>query len=628
MASTEYVSSTVFPGLDIPVLREPNPSVCEFVPDIQSLRLMIEGENQVPLGEALKNLPFVYDGYNGYSIRYGNDTAVTSEHIHAICGEKGLDPETIRLIHLPQVVDEVISAADIPTKASEYAITRNLYRLTTSPELIEAREEAIRELEANPELRKAMDRIYRVYSEFENIFLLVQMNGFDFRGLFENGYGIYREFRNGLRSLAKEAEGLTDRPNSTYLQMLLEDISGLQESLTYRLANHGIVRTPDGLMPENEVQSNMQKAVGRFYPSIFSRDFGFMAGTYFLGSAALFTTVNVPTIFNPPEPIMKLTQEGFAEVAVTVSPPELFSTMQLLLMGPVILGFARLKPCYDTISVGQPYNEIIQKEGALGRMTEAFGRYGELCAYLDYDRESPSEWESCHAEVLPSDRHFIELHEARSPLFRDNPHVKPKDYVPNDLCLVDHSFNFLTGPVTGGKTTIARLMCLFQVMGQANMKVPAQSAVMGIADIVKFLENVKAQQDDPEGSFGTAWAHTSSWIYRMTPHSVLVMDDFGEGFTTRKEMDANFCELTDTLMIKQPTVIFSSHQTALAKKYSKRGLGAFLMTELVGSTRDPRTTFKLVAGISTKSGSKRVRERLGYATGDYRRHLEQFLAES
>jgi DNA mismatch repair protein MutS len=108
-----------------------------------------------------------------------------------------------------------------------------------------------------------------------------------------------------------------------------------------------------------------------------------------------------------------------------------------------------------------------------------------------------------------------------------------KDFVPNDCDLSAASNLWLiTGPNMGGKSTFLRQQALLVVLAQMGSFVPAESAVIGIAD--KLFCRVGAADDLSRGqsTFMVEMVETASILNQATANSFVIMDEVGRGTAT------------------------------------------------------------------------------------------------
>ncbi len=107
-------------------------------------------------------------------------------------------------------------------------------------------------------------------------------------------------------------------------------------------------------------------------------------------------------------------------------------------------------------------------------------------------------------------------------------------FVPNDLHIDAQSANFaiITGPNMGGKSTFMRQAALLVLMSQAGSFIPAEAALIGIAD--KIFTRVGASDDLAAGqsTFMLEMLEVANILNNATPKSLVILDEIGRGTST------------------------------------------------------------------------------------------------
>jgi len=106
-------------------------------------------------------------------------------------------------------------------------------------------------------------------------------------------------------------------------------------------------------------------------------------------------------------------------------------------------------------------------------------------------------------------------------------------FIPNDVDLDEAGrVIILTGPNMAGKSTILRQIGLIVLMAQAGSFVPAESAVIGIAD--RLFTRVGASDNLVRGqsTFMVEMAETSAILHSATSRSLVLLDEIGRGTST------------------------------------------------------------------------------------------------
>ncbi|HEX4966661.1 MAG TPA: DNA mismatch repair protein MutS [Thermoanaerobaculia bacterium] len=107
-------------------------------------------------------------------------------------------------------------------------------------------------------------------------------------------------------------------------------------------------------------------------------------------------------------------------------------------------------------------------------------------------------------------------------------------FVPNDaeLDAEGSQIVLLTGPNMGGKSTYLRQVALIVLMAQAGSFVPADEAVIGVAD--RIFTRVGASDDLARGesTFMVEMIETANILRHATDHSLVILDEVGRGTAT------------------------------------------------------------------------------------------------
>ncbi len=107
-------------------------------------------------------------------------------------------------------------------------------------------------------------------------------------------------------------------------------------------------------------------------------------------------------------------------------------------------------------------------------------------------------------------------------------------FVPNDTHLDARGqrLHLITGPNMGGKSTVLRQVALLQVMAQAGSLVPAERAVIGLAD--RVFTRVGASDDLARGvsTFMAEMLEVAVILRDATAQSLVVLDEVGRGTGT------------------------------------------------------------------------------------------------
>ena len=118
---------------------------------------------------------------------------------------------------------------------------------------------------------------------------------------------------------------------------------------------------------------------------------------------------------------------------------------------------------------------------------------------------------------------FLELKENVHPVMQ-----QVQEFIPNDIKIRENAL-ILTGPNMGGKSTLGRSLCIAVLLAQIGMYVPCSVYNGTIVD--QLFTRVGARDDMTTGqsTFMVELMETSRILRLATPHSLVIMDEFGRG---------------------------------------------------------------------------------------------------
>jgi len=127
---------------------------------------------------------------------------------------------------------------------------------------------------------------------------------------------------------------------------------------------------------------------------------------------------------------------------------------------------------------------------------------------------------------------MIKIENGRHPVVEKT--LETGSFVPNDtlLDMDENRLAVITGPNMAGKSTYMRQVALIVLMAQIGSFVPADSAVIGIAD--RIFTRVGASDDLAAGqsTFMVEMSEVAYILENATPKSLLVLDEIGRGTST------------------------------------------------------------------------------------------------
>jgi DNA mismatch repair protein MutS len=500
-----------------------------------------------------------------------------------------VDPDTFRAIEVQRLFDTLNTCRTTIGQASLWA---SLCRPCDSLPAIEARQQALRELDARDDLRGRLESLVGWAEKGESILYHLLFGAFTgmlgtAAGKLEfDGYG-YSQYRHGTRFLLEISAMARDlpRPDSAYLNELIDALTGFAETRVSALMRGPVYLTERGIRLSDE-KPKWWPAF-RFRPSLFKP-----------GLLIAFALC-----------VVLLSQLNPFPAGLPVSPVAGISFVLLL---PVALLYVPAVGGFDRDQFVYPLRDRFRAADEVRRALAALGRIDELLALHRYARSFGS------ATVLPrvvdSPRHFLRLRGARNPVLG----FGNRDYVPNHIDLETTRLTFITGPNSGGKTALCKTIAQVQLLAQIGGYVPASEAEVAISDRIFYQTPEAGSLTDAEGRFGTELARTKSIFLGASPKSLVILDEMAEGTTYEEKLAISEAILSGFARIGNSTILIT-HNHELVERFRRRRSAACRQVEFAGEA----PTYRLIDGISTVSHADRIAKRLGFSREDIESYLRQ-----
>ncbi len=505
-------------------------------------------------------------------------------------GEGVIDPGTFNAIEIDELFDYV---NDTTTTIGAAVLYRSLVRPLDSRAGIQAKQEALLELQSNPQLRADIEGVVAHAAEDEKGFY--QLLYGKFLGMFgtamegENvkveGYG-YEPYIKGTRMMLDLVSGINDAspPESAYLKKLFGAIGKFADSRAYSFMKGPVYRTEHTLQCKLDRKKSFAPAF-IFRPRIFKPVF----------IALVFALLWLIGQFNPLQ-------------AVDVSFE--FSPVFTLFLIPLGLLYIPMIGSYDRDSCIYPLREEFKASPDVRGTFDALGQLDELLAFLKYAESFGGPM--VLPQFIDAKYHRMHLEDARNPVLAKN----NEQYVGNDFDLQKERLVFITGPNSGGKTAFCKTITQIQLLAQTGCFVPAKAARLTVADRIFYQVPEISHLDDGEGRFGTELKRTKNIFLACTANSLVVLDELSEGTTYEEKLETSANVLDGFYQLGCSTILIT-HNHQLVDNFVSRGLG--LPRQVQFAKNAP--TYKLIKGISRVSHADRVARKIGFSKEDIAKYL-------
>ena len=521
-----------------------------------------------------------------------------SEDIRPTDDDQGaLDPQTYDAVEADALFD-VINHTQ--TQIGHLILYRSLARPISDTNILQQKQDAVRELETNPELTCDLQRFVKKMIPGERS-LYHLLYGEFFGGLstsdeprdgskkLEFGGCGYRQYVDGTEfvvELVEEAK-LLPPSKTAYLNELLNAIRDFSHSRTYALM-HGPVYPSGG---EFKIKQEKPKFLPMlsFQPSIFK----LLPILMFM--IAMGGIVGVFTLF----------QSMLPELGAYIGYGILVLTVPAI---PVVLYATGVS---DRDSVIYPLRKQFRQSPELAKALEALGMIDELLSLHQYNQSIDGA--KVYPDIVDNKHHLLNVTNAKNPLLiRSDP-----DFVPNDITL-DSAGRLLiiTGPNSGGKTAYCKTVVQIQLLGQIGCCIPASTAELVPVERIYYQVPDPGRLEAGIGRFGHELKRTREIFFNSTPCSLVILDELSEGTTFEERMSLSEYILTGFHKLGASTLLVT-HNHELCERLQSDGLGRYLQVEFASQG----STHRLIPGISRVSHADRVATEIGFSKEDVENHL-------
>jgi len=190
---------------------------------------------------------------------------------------------------------------------------------------------------------------------------------------------------------------------------------------------------------------------------------------------------------------------------------------------------SRQKAIVDkTVEIAKTYVPVID-EAIL-----VFSELDVILSLSDVASRSPSTYTLPKIAKPSNNKKYIKMKNARHPCLELIQLEDVGGVVPNDVDMVDgqSSFQIITGPNMGGKSTYIRMIGVITLMAQIGSYVPCDHCSLTVVDSI--LARVGAGDNQLRGvsTFMAEMLESSSILEAATSNSLIIIDELGRGTST------------------------------------------------------------------------------------------------
>ena len=488
-----------------------------------------------------------------------------------------IDKETLQLIQVLQLHKAIDHTASTIGSA---VLLRSLVQPGTDLGHIRSKQESLREIASDDKLRRALRDFVGEFSTGESALFKFFNKGL--LALFP--YLDLKRARKAAANIAKLLPGIP-QVESPYLRSLMSRLQHYKGSPIDQMMTGSIYQTFAGLKSGNELGFFTPKL--KFIPHRFTK--------WILAGPAMIAAPYIP-----------------ARLGLEASLSPILSMIGIAWTCGFAFYSAAVKPVRDTGKFIEPFRARCVADPGFSQALDAIGMMDELLSCHEFAGKSP------HTTVLPTvtdeEHHFFEATGLKNPVIAKD----QSDFVPNNIRLRGEKLTFISGPNSGGKTTICKSIVHNQLLAQAGSYVMAEAAAINIADMISYQAPKFDGLQDTEGRFGTELGRTRDIFFSTGPKSLVILDELAEGTTYEERLQESYGILNDFYTIGNNTLLVT-HNHSLVDRFVDEGKGQGLMVEFNGD----EPTYRIIPGISRVSHAERVAERIRFSKEDRQRYLKE-----
>jgi len=503
-------------------------------------------------------------------------------------------------------IDNLISTFGSPQlRLGEYALYRAFTSSQKTRNVVIQRQDALRELSQNKELRGVFEALIEETSNDEKgLFdlLWARFQGFfgssateqgstqnnsDFHERPGFGYTAFKHTRRLLRLVKKASTHQAFKlkeVKSPFLVGILEDLNGVNTSRVAQLFLDKTIVTESGLKTRDEKKWWVPGYCFRptfIKPILFSIIF-----------ASVYLVVN-------------FVQTNYASLGSGLGPISFFIGIPFFIFAALTAGSIER----DNVIV--PLGKQFRQDPEMLSLLDALGEIEVLLLHHRFSEQFPGP--ICLPEIIEAEHHQLTVDN----LWNASMGIQNGSYVANDVALSESRLTFVTGPNSGGKTALCKTLCQAQILAQSGAYIPAKNAIVSIVKHIFYQVPEAGTLESQQGRFATELERTRDIFFNSSGQCLVVLDEPFEG-TSYEERFEITQQVLDGFIKLGASVLFITHNFQLVKSYRNHEAAQFLQTVFENNA----FTHQFVEGVATTSHANRVASQLGFSKDDIDKHVQ------
>uniref|UniRef100_A0A8D8SKE5 DNA mismatch repair protein Msh2 n=1 Tax=Cacopsylla melanoneura TaxID=428564 RepID=A0A8D8SKE5_9HEMI len=167
-------------------------------------------------------------------------------------------------------------------------------------------------------------------------------------------------------------------------------------------------------------------------------------------------------------------------------------------------------------------------------------------------------------KMLPMGSGTLVLEQCRHPIVELQPGVS---YIPNDVRFQSDqvTFNLVTGPNMGGKSTFIRSVGVAVFLAQVGCFIPCDSGTVSVVDQIFTRVGAADSQHRGLSTFMMEMKETATIIKKCTPDSLVIIDELGRGTSTFDGFGMACAIARELATNRKPFTLFATHFHEIAQ---------------------------------------------------------------